>query len=172
MQNNYYSSNYTKYLRANLRENSIDPKETWQLISQASKLTFESLPQLRPVFMSNLKECGEVAQFESAWDKATPKKPQELKNFEGVTFEESIYDDPKMRELIDNNVADVFTTDVVAAAMMVMTKSNYSFDLEIRKGDGKIFIDRRQADDEDEGNKYSNIMNYNTVCESSVDFQP
>jgi len=75
-----------------------------------------------------------------------------------------------MRELIDNNVADVFTTDVVAAAMMVMTKSNYSFDLEIRKGDGKIFIDRRQADDEDEGNKYSNIMNYNTVCESSVDF--
>jgi len=87
--------------------------------------------------------------YDVSWDSSSPKKPKTLENYEGVTFEESLFDDPKMVELIENNAADIFTTDVVAAALMVITKSNYSFDLEIKKFNGKLFIDKRTGDDDD-----------------------
>ncbi len=72
------------------------------------------------------------------------KKPKALKSYEGHTFEESLFDDPVMIELIEKNVADIFTTDVIAAVLMCSTKSNYSWDVEIKKYENKIFIDKRQ----------------------------
>ena len=50
----------------------------------------------------------------------------------------------KAFELIEKNVADIFTTDVIAAVLMCSTKSNYSWDVEIKKYENKIFIDKRQ----------------------------
>jgi hypothetical protein len=37
-----------------------------------------------------------------------------------------------MVELIQAGAADIFTTDVIAAALMSATKSNYSWDIEIK----------------------------------------
>jgi hypothetical protein len=71
-----------------------------------------------------------------------------------------------MIQLIENDAADIFTTDVVAAILMASTKSNYSWDLEIKMYEGKIFIDKRQEDQE------TNILNYQTVCETAIEYQP
>jgi translation initiation factor 3 subunit D len=109
-----------------------------------------------PVAMDNVKECGEVAQYDAMWDKASGKKPKPFKHFEGHTFESSIFDDDVMKELMEQDVADIYTTDVVAAILMCSTKSNYSWDIEIKKFDGKIFIDKRQDDAE------NNILNNTT----------
>lgn len=119
-----------------------------------------------PVPLENARECGEISQYDTAWDKTQGKKPKQIKHFEGHTFEESIYDDPVMIELIEENAADIFTTDVVAAVLMCSTKSNYSWDLEIKKFGDKIFIDIRKDDPE------QNILFYPTVCETALDFQP
>jgi hypothetical protein len=46
---------------------------------------------------------------------------------------------------------------------MCSTKSNYSWDIEIKKYENKIFIDKRQDNTE-------NILSYPTVCETAVDY--
>jgi hypothetical protein len=38
---------------------------------------------LRPVFLENVKECGDVYAFDATWDKANTKKSKNLKNFDG-----------------------------------------------------------------------------------------
>ena len=75
-----------------------------------------------------------------------------------------------MTELIEENVADIYTTDVVAAVLMCSTKSNYSWDIEIKKFDGNIFIDKRQDEDKEKMENY--ILNHTTQCETSLDHQP
>ena len=55
-----------------------------------------------------------------------------------------------MVELIEQDKADIFTTDVIIAALMCCTKSNYSWDIEIKKFQNKLFIDKRQPDEDDE----------------------
>lgn len=75
-----------------------------------------------------------------------------------------------MVELIQEDAADIFTTDVVAAVLMCATKSNYSWDVEIKKFDNKIFIDKREPDESNPED--FNILNYATVGESSFDHQP
>lgn len=151
---NYYKSNIVKQLRCNLRDNSIDVKPEWVLIKELTKQTFDRLAPLKPEFLENARECGEVLGYNHNWDKATGKKPKPLKHFDGHTFEESLFDDPVMVELIEQNVADIYTTDVVAAVLMCSTKSNYSWDVEIKKFDDKIFIDKRQDDTD------NNILNF------------
>lgn len=49
---------------------------------------------------------------------------------------------------------------------MCSTKSNYSWDIEIKKYENKIFIDKRQEDLD------KNILNYMTVNETALDGQP
>ena len=71
-----------------------------------------------------------------------------------------------MLELIEEGVADIYTTEEVAAVLMAATKSNYSWDLEIKYCDGIVFIDKRTEEPQD------NILNYTTVCETSLDYQP
>mmetsp|Transcript_13366 Transcript_13366/g.22743 ORF Transcript_13366/g.22743 Transcript_13366/m.22743 type:complete len:399 (+) Transcript_13366:616-1812(+) len=172
-------TNVVKQLRCNLRDNSIDVRPEWMLIKEFTKQLFDRLPTVKPVNLDNLKECGELFKYDYSWDKATAKKPKALNTHElferaaksenkeeAYELEPTIYDDPVMIELIEQNKADIFSTDSIIAAIMCSTSSNYSWDIEIRKFDNKIFIDKR-ADELDQ-----NILNFNTVCETSLDHQP
>ena len=132
-------------------------------MTEFTKQTFDRLPPLKPVFLQNIKECGEIFAYDTTWDKATGRKPKFVKAFEGHTFEESLFDDRIMVELIENNEADIFTTDVVAAVLMCSTKSSYSWDLEIKKFENKVFIDKRKENPE------TNILNFATVCETALE---
>lgn len=138
----------------------------WKFLKEYTRQNFERLPPYQPGAAENVKECGDVFQYDSSWDKSTGKKPKALKTFEGKTFDESIFADPVMLELIEDGAADVYTTEAVASVLMCATKSNYSWDLEIKVCDGTIFIDKRAEEPE------QNILNYLTVCETSLDYQP
>lgn len=150
-----------------MKDNSLDVQPKWELIQEFTRQSFDRLPNLRPVPLPNLKECGEISAYDAAWDRASAKKPKALKNFNGKSFEESLFDDEVMVELIENDAADIFTTDVIAAALMCATKSNYSWDVEIKKYGNKIFIDKRQDDDIE-----NNILNFHTVGETALEHQP
>lgn len=89
-----------------------------------------------------------------------------MKHFKGQTFNETIFDDQIMIELIENGAADIYTTEAVASVVMCATKSNYSWDLEVKVLNGMIFIDKRNDEPE------NNILNYLTVCETSIEHQP
>lgn len=88
-------------------------------------------------------------------------------------------------ELIGQGAADIFTTDVIAAAIMTATRSNYSWDVEVKKlpdeDTGKTFvlIDKREKEEDTEetapkhlNQSNSNILDFPTVCETAVDNQP
>lgn len=173
-QQNYYLSNQVKMLKCNLRDNSIDIKQEWKLIIEFNKQTFDRILNLTPVFVGVEKDCGEIYSYDSTWDKSSSKKPKTLPTFDGSTFEVGLFDDPVMVDLIEKNAADIFTTDVIAAALMCSTKSNYSFDVEIKKFGSKIFIDKRFEEDDEEHNMKAqdNILDYDTVCETSLAYQP
>jgi len=148
-QQNYYLSNQIKQLKCNLRENAVDVKPDWELIHEFNKQIFDRIPHITPVFMGNAKECGDIFEYDVSWDRVTCRKPKLLETYSGQTFEESLFDDPVMIELIEENKADIFTTDVIAAVLMCNPKSNYSFDVEIKKYQDKIFIDKRADEEED-----------------------
>jgi len=130
------------------------------------------VPALKPVFLGTEKECGEIMQYDTTWDKTSARKPKTIKNFEGKTFEEGLFDDPVMVELIEQNKADIFTTDVIASALMCATKSNYSWDIEIKKFGDKIFIDKRADDEDDDVQNPRNILDFETVNETALEHQP
>ena len=67
---------------------------------------------------------------------------------------------------MEQEVADIYTTDQVASVLMGAAKSNYSWDLEIQYVNGVVFIDKRQED------RDTNILNFQTVCETSLEHQP
>lgn len=176
-QQNYYLSNQIKQLKCNLRDNAIDVRPEWELIMEFNRQTFDRVPNLTPAFIGTERECGEIFTFESTWDKTKTKKPKTLTPFNGATFNENIFNDEVMIELIEQNKADIFTTDVIAAAIMASTKSNYSFDVEIKRFGDKIFIDKRSDGNEEseEGDKApvaDNILDFDTVGETSLDHQP
>ena len=98
-------------------------------MEEFTKQDFDRLPNLRPVFIKTLRECGEIMAYDPKWSKVSSKKPKTLKKYEGHTFEESIFNDKIMIELIEEDVADIFTTDVILGAIMCSNKSNYSWDV-------------------------------------------
>jgi hypothetical protein len=98
---NYHLSNMIRMLRCNLRDNSIDVKPEWNLIQEFTKQTFDRVPPCVPTFVGTVKECGDILAFDTAWDRCSSRKPKALKKFEGKTFEESLFDDQVMVELIE-----------------------------------------------------------------------
>mmetsp|Transcript_4555 Transcript_4555/g.4288 ORF Transcript_4555/g.4288 Transcript_4555/m.4288 type:complete len:249 (-) Transcript_4555:204-950(-) len=66
--------------------------------------------------------------------------------------------------LAKENKADIFATDVAISAIMSGAKSLFSWDVKIKKFQGKIFIDKRDE---------PNMLNMLTVNETAhIDFQP
>ena len=155
-----------RQLKCNLKTNSVDVKPEWDLITEFNKQSLDRLPPQKPEFQKNVKECGDVLAYETSWDKASTKKPKALKHVDVTTFEVPLFDDEVMVELIEEDVADIFTTDVVAATLMCATKSNYSWDLEIKKYEDKIFIDKRN---DEEADNQENILDFYTVNETALD---
>jgi hypothetical protein len=53
-----------------------------------------------PTFVGTEKECGDIQQYDTTWDKTNSRKQKALPTFDGKTFEETLFDDPVMVELI------------------------------------------------------------------------
>ena len=84
----------------------------------------------------------------------------------GLT-ETSIIEDEYVRELAAEGRANVFLTDEAAAAIMCSTRASYSWDVQIKKFQTMLFIDKR----DEEGAQ--NMLDCQTVSESAPnDYTP
>ena len=68
-----------------------------------------------------------------------------------------------MKRLAFENKADIFATEIAVAAIMTAPKSLYSWDVQIKKYQDKVFIDKRDE---------KNMLDFLTVNETSHDNQP
>jgi hypothetical protein len=75
---NFWAGNNSRMLRSNLRDFSVDVTREWKFLKEYTRQNFDRLPTLRPVPLDNAKECGDVPQYETKWDRASGKKPQAL----------------------------------------------------------------------------------------------
>lgn len=75
----------------------------------------------------------------------------------------STLDDKIIRKLAFENKADIFATEQAVAAIMTAPKSLYSWDVQFKKHQDKIFIDKREE---------TNMLDYLTVNETSHESQP
>ena len=109
-------------------------------------------------------QCGQVPYYNKDLDKASSNKPFQLSQFKGsVYYSVPTLEDPVIQRLAKENKADIFATEVAAAAIMTAPKSLYSWDVVIRKFQDKVFIDKRDE---------PNILDWLTVNETSHENQP
>ena len=72
--------------------------------------------------------------------------------------------DPIIQRLAQEGKANIFATDIAAAALMTSSKAHYSWDLIVKKFGSMIFIDKREEE---------NILDWETVAETSAqEMQP
>ena len=111
-----------------------------------AKQRFDKLPNLTPGIHGCEAEAGQIHQFNTAWEKVTTRKYKKLVEYKGDVPSCDIFNDPHIQELAISKKANVFISDVVAAALMCSSKANYSWDLIINKTGGIIFIDKRDEE--------------------------
>ena len=74
MRQNFAKSGMTRQLRSNLKDYAVDVTK-WKFLKEYTRQNFERLPPYTPGAAEAAKECGDVFQFDNAWDKASGKKP-------------------------------------------------------------------------------------------------
>lgn len=74
-------------------------------------------------------DCGEYKLYDNAFDRVVVQKPAVLPSFEKVDLPHAISaeQDPFMEGMAANNAANVYTTDVALAHLMVATRSQLSW---------------------------------------------
>lgn len=71
---------------------------------------------------------------------------KKLPQFKGLVPNESTTNDPIIQRLAEDNKAQIFASDVAAAALMTSSKAMYPWDLIIKKFGNFLFIDKRDEE--------------------------
>lgn len=124
---------------------SVKIKEDWKVIEE---IELNVLNRQMARFNQKLAEdkvfAGRVKVYDSSFDRISAKSSVLLKKNEDLQiFQESTKDDPILSRLAENNEGQVFATDTILALLMASTKSVDSWDILVRKENGKIFLDKR-----------------------------
>lgn len=91
-------------------------------------------------------------------------KAKKLPSFKGTVPNEITTRDPIIQRLAQEGKAQIFATDLAAAALMTSSKAQYPWDLVIKKWQGFLFIDKRDEE---------NMLDWQTVSETAqIEFQP
>lgn len=93
-------------------------------------------------------------------DKSRTYKQLPIHTFTGTYYNVDTLEDPVFQRLAKENKADVFATETAVAAIMTAPKSNYSWDVLIKKFQDKLFIDKRDE---------QNMLDLITVNETSAE---
>lgn len=124
----------------------------------------EKLNPVTPQSVTVAAQCGSIYPYNHDLDKSGTYKQIPVPEFTGKVYANvPTLEDPVIRRLAQENKADIFATEVAAAAIMTAPKSLYSWDVVIKKYGDKLFIDKR-----DEPNMLDNL----TVNETSQENQP
>ena len=74
------------------------------------------------------------------------QKSKKIPKFKGQVPNEKTTRDPIIQRLALEGKAQIFATDIAAAALMTSTKACYPWDLVIKKCHGFLFIDKREEE--------------------------
>jgi len=149
--------------RRGIRDPAYEIEPRWTVCEEFSKQRFDKLANIVPVDNGIERSAGQLFAFNHSWERASFQKPLRLPIFNGQVFNEPIVTDPIIQELAQQKKANIFATDVAAAAMMCSTKATWSWDLVIKKFMNILFIDKREEE---------NMLDFNTVAESAGEYQP
>ena len=111
-----------------------------------TKQRFDKLPNLNPGELGNETTAGRLYAFDPDWDKARMTKAKKLPKYNGMVPNEITTRDPIIQELAQEGKAQIFATDLAAAALMTSSKAQYSWDLVIKKFGEVLFIDKRDEE--------------------------
>jgi len=124
------------------REPSIEIKPDWnELITiefaHLNKVSTEE-PQV-----TDLTSAGEVPTYDKSYNAISLKNTKAIETSKAAFFTVSTSDDPILKSLADAGEGNVFATDVILTHLMAVTKSMYSWDIQVTKVGEKIFFDKR-----------------------------
>lgn len=122
---------------------SLVVKSDWEVIEE---IEFSQLPKFQTNLprVEDLVWCGHIDQCDDAFDKITPKVPRPLRRMQNKQFYYvTTTDDPVIEKFILENVGNVFATDAVISHLMAASRSVYSWDIVIQKGNDMLFLDKR-----------------------------
>mmetsp|Transcript_21070 Transcript_21070/g.21767 ORF Transcript_21070/g.21767 Transcript_21070/m.21767 type:complete len:580 (+) Transcript_21070:69-1808(+) len=122
---------------------SLVVKGDWEVIEE---IELAQLPKLQTKLpdVEDLLWCGHVDQCDDAYDKISPKAPRPLRRMQNKQFHYvTTTEDPVIEKFILENVGNVFATDAIISHLMAASRSVYSWDIVIVKGNNMLFLDKR-----------------------------
>jgi len=130
------------------KEWSAQTKTEWEVkrevvLSSLYKLQLDA----KEVKSEDLLWCGKLHNYNKAFDRITVKTERPLRRFEDLNFfNVSTSDDPVLQHLLaEDPGVSVIATDHVLACIIAAARSVYSWDIVIRKLDGKLIFDKRDG---------------------------
>lgn len=121
------------YRRSGLRETSYEIKSEWQNVADFNKQRQDKLPSLTPGVLGVETEAGRIHDVDTSWLKVKFSQSKKLPNLNQPIPDISIINDDYIQEIAQSGKAQVFISDVAAAAIMCSQKANYSWDVKITK---------------------------------------
>ena len=124
---------------------SVDIRPDWEVVEQIAfpEIIKQSL-ELANAEPEDLASYGSVRWFDKSYDRVTPKSEVGLRRrADEAPRNVTASEDPIIQKFASAGTGNVFTTDNVLAAVMCAARSNYSWDIIVKKKDGKIYLDKR-----------------------------
>ncbi|GAB4820222.1 hypothetical protein N2152v2_007268 [Parachlorella kessleri] len=122
---------------------SVDIRPEWHVIGD--QINFSALQKLATQAgqPEDLASCGDLAQYDKAADRVTPKLPAKLRRTAARTRSTTTSEDPILRRLAAEGAGQVFMTDALLTTIMCAPRSVYPWDIVITRRGGQLFFDKR-----------------------------
>ncbi|TRY68259.1 hypothetical protein TCAL_03825 [Tigriopus californicus] len=136
--------NYNRPVQIKQRESSVTVRSDWIVIEEMEKTQLMKLSLPTVSDAESLMNCGALEYYDKIYDRVNVKNAQPLKRIDRIFHTVTTTDDPVIRRLVTSQAdANVFATDTILATLMCATRSQYSWDIVVKKIGGKIFLDKR-----------------------------
>eukprot|EP00469_Lotharella_globosa_P011562 CAMPEP_0167781286 /NCGR_PEP_ID=MMETSP0111_2-20121227/5849_1 /TAXON_ID=91324 /ORGANISM="Lotharella globosa, Strain CCCM811" /LENGTH=553 /DNA_ID=CAMNT_0007671933 /DNA_START=1 /DNA_END=1662 /DNA_ORIENTATION=+ len=124
------------------REPSVDVDEDWPLVKSIDLSSLNV--QLTVKEGETVVSCGEVREWDPAYERVNPRNPIDLRRADDVQFFNTTTSvDPVIQDLADSKTGNIFITDTIAAVLMCAAYSTHSWDVIAKKQNGKLYFDKR-----------------------------
>lgn len=125
------------------KDPSTPIKEAWK---EEGELAFDGLRKswARVGEPQNLVSCGALMEYNTFFDRVTPRAWQPLKRFEKRQhFTATTSADPVLQRLMKQGKGNVFGTDTILAVLMACYRSVNAWDIVVRRVGDNLIFDKR-----------------------------
>uniref|UniRef100_A0A915Q339 Eukaryotic translation initiation factor 3 subunit D n=1 Tax=Setaria digitata TaxID=48799 RepID=A0A915Q339_9BILA len=144
---------------------SIAVRPEWQVLEEMDfpRLAKLNLPNIESGQDIGSHRYGQLYYYDKAFDRVTVRTEKPLQRCGGTFYNLTTTEDPVIQKLAQENVGNVFATDMILATLMAATRSVYSWDVIAYRVGDKLFFDKRDT------GGFSNPVDALTVSETSPD---